>query len=111
MGTSSARSRSGGTSDREDVEPVVEILPECPVGHRVVEILVGRRDHADVDGDRMIAADAFDLTLLQDSQQCSLGFSRKIADLVQEERAAVGGLEAAEPPLQRSCKRALLVTE
>ena len=34
--------------DREDVQPVVQVLAERPAGDRLLEVLVGGRDQADV---------------------------------------------------------------
>ncbi len=42
-----------------------------------------------------MAADAVDLALREDAQDPGLGLGRHVADLVEEERAAVGGLELA----------------
>ena len=44
---------------------------------------------------RLVAADALELPLLQHAQQLDLHGRGEVADLVQEERAAVGHLEAA----------------
>ncbi len=41
-----------------------------------------------------VAADALELAFLQDAQQLGLDGRRHLADLVEEERAAVGELEA-----------------
>src|SRR5438132_14098219 len=40
-----------GHPDLHHVEPVVEILPELPARHRLLEVPVGGGDHADVDVD------------------------------------------------------------
>ena len=97
--------------DRKDVEAVVEILAELAGGDLLLEIPVRRRDHAHVDLDRLGAADALELALLQHAQQLDLHVGRQVADLVEEQRAAVGQLEAAEPPRDRAGERALLVAE
>ena len=49
--------------------------------------------------------------LLQHPQQLHLGLQRQLADLVQEDGAPVGELEAADPAIQRSGERALDVAE
>ena len=41
------------------------------------------------------AADALELALLEHAQELHLGHRRELADLVEEQRAAVGQLEAA----------------
>src|SRR5207247_7281173 len=54
--------------DRNDVEPVVQVLPERPLLHRPFEIDVGGRDQTKLRLDRMCAADALDLALLDGAQ-------------------------------------------
>ena len=79
----------------KDVEPVVEVLAELAVGDQLLEVAVRRRDHAHVDANGLAAADALELALLQHAQQLDLHVQRHVADLVEEQRAAVGELEAA----------------
>src|SRR5437016_3313637 len=82
--------------DREHVQPVVEIVPEPLLLHHPKEVAVRRGDEADVDLDRLRTADPLELLLLQDAQQLRLELERDLADLVEEQRAAVGHLEAAD---------------
>src|SRR2546430_9476879 len=56
---------------------------------------MGRRQHPDVERDLLVAADALDDPLLQDAEQLRLQRIRHVANLVEEERAAVGELELA----------------
>ena len=97
--------------DREDVEPVVEILAELALGDQLLEVAVGRRDHAHVDVDGLGAADALELALLQHAQELDLHLQRQVAALVEEQRAAVGQLEAPGAPRHRAGEGALLVAE
>ena len=97
--------------EREDDDAVVEILAERALAHQCVEVAVGGRDDAHVDGDRAIAADPLDLALLEHAQQLGLHGGRHVADLVEEERAALGLLELAEVPGARAGEGALLVPE
>ena len=64
--------------------------------HHPKEVAVRRGDEADVDLDRLRTADPLELLLLQDAQQLRLELERDLADLVEEQRAAVGHLEAAD---------------
>src|SRR5437667_1954650 len=82
--------------DREHVQPVVEIVPEPLLFHHPKEVAVRRGDEADVDLDRLRTPDPLELLLLQDAQQLRLKLERDLADLVEEQRAAVGHLEAAD---------------
>src|SRR5207247_752541 len=60
---------------------------------------------------RRAAADAQDLALLQHAQELHLDVGRDLGDLVEEERAAVGALEAAGARRDGARERALLVAE
>ena len=51
---------------------------------------------------RAVVADALELALLEHAQQLGLQLERDLADLVEEERAAVGELEA---PGDRATRR------
>ena len=44
----------------------------------------------------MLAADGIDLAVLQGAQQLHLGVERQFADLVEEQRAAIGFQEFAD---------------
>ena len=97
--------------DREDVEAVVEVLAEAPAADVLGEVAVGGRDHAHVDLDRPRAAQPLELPGLEHAQQLGLHLERQLADLVEEERRAVGELEAADLAGQGAGERALLAAE
>src|SRR5712671_2327569 len=59
----------------------------------------------------MTAADAFDFPLLQHAQQRDLRLGGQVADFIEENGAAVGGLEPSQASLQRAREGALFVTE
>ncbi len=81
--------------EARDVQAVVEVLAEALLGDRGEELLVRRRDDAHVDLDRLVLADAADLVLLDRAEELRLEGERRLRDLVEEERAAVGLLEEA----------------
>jgi hypothetical protein len=56
---------------------------------------VGGGDHAHVGADRLLAADAVEVAVGEHAKQPRLQLGRHVADLVEEQRAAVGLLEAA----------------
>ena len=68
-------------------------------------------DDAHVGLDRLVAADAVELAVGQHAQQPRLQVRRHVADLVEEQRAAVGLLEAAAPLRLRAGEGAALVAE
>src|SRR4029077_6236623 len=98
-------------ANRKHVEAVEQILSERADGARFLQVAGGRRQDADIHRNRMTVADPLDLAILKHAEQRDLCFRRQIADLVEEDRAAIGGLEPAEAPLQRARERALLVAE
>src|SRR6185503_6536392 len=76
-------------ADDLEGEPVVEVGTELAVDHRLLEIEVGRGDHADVDLDRLAAGDALEPLVLEHAQDLGLELQRHVADFVEEQRAAV----------------------
>ena len=64
------------------------------------------------DGSNWLAsADAFNGLLLEEAEEVRLDLEREVANLVEEDRAAAGGLDAAELALVRPGEGALLVAE
>ncbi len=55
--------------DPHDVQAVVQVLAEAARGDGLSEILMRRGDHADVDSDRRLAADAEEFALGEHAQQ------------------------------------------
>jgi hypothetical protein len=97
--------------DLEDVDPVEEVLAELAGGPPCGQVLVRRGDDPDVDLDRLGAADRRERALLQHPQQLDLQRRRHVADLVEEEGAAVGDLEQPGLILDRAGERAADVAE
>ena len=95
----------------DDVQPVVQVLAELAFVHHVAQIDVGRGDDPDVDLDRLDAAEAHELALLDDAQQLGLRLERDVADLVEEDRALVGELEQPLLRVDGAGEGALDVTE
>ncbi len=96
-GTSLSRSRSGGTAICVDVEPVVEVLAESSGRHLRVEVAVRRRHDPRVHGQQAGRADPGHMALLEHAEQLGLRRERQLADLIEEQRAALGRLERALP--------------
>src|SRR5262249_37830820 len=55
----------GSDPDREDVQPVVEVLAELPVADHRRQVSVGGGDHASVDAPGLLAPDRLELALLE----------------------------------------------
>ena len=110
-GMSSRRSRSARQLHRDDVDAVVKVLAEPPFGHQLRQILVGRRHDADVRLDLFEPADAPEAPLLQHAQQLHLHHRRHLADLVEENRAALRDFDQALLGRLGAGERAAHVTE
>ena len=97
--------------DRHDVEAVVEVLAELPVGDHLGQAPVGRRDdtHVALQGPR--AAEPLELVLLEHTQDLCLRIRAHVAHLVEEEAATIGLLEPADTLAIGAGEGPLLVTE
>ena len=95
-----------------DVEPPEEVVAEPALAHRALEVAVRRGDDAEVDLHRRWCrprrVTVFSSST-RSSSTCTCG--RHVADLVEEERAAVGQLELALVAELGAGEGALLVAE
>jgi len=82
-------------ADREHLEAVEEILADAALGDRLLEVDVGRGDDAQVRAQRLRAAERGVLLRLQEVEELRLRRVRELADLVEEERAALGAFDLA----------------
>jgi hypothetical protein len=81
--------------DRHHRQPVVQVDAELAALHRRLEVVAGGRDHPHVHLDHPVRAHRLELLLLQHPQQLGLQRQRHVADLVEQQRAAIGELELA----------------
>ncbi len=68
-------------------------------------------DHANVDGNRLRAAQAFDNSILKRAQNFRLRHRIHVANFVQKNRSAVGQLEFALFLLRRASECAFFIAE
>ena len=108
---SPGRSRSGGIVIGKTERRKYEILAVLTRGHGRAQVLVRRRDDADVDLERRGAADPLELLLLERTKNLRLQGEGQVADLVQKQRAMIRHLELAGLARVRAGERALLVAE
>ena len=83
--------------DREDVQAVVEVFAEAAVGDHSRQVAVRGRHQAHVHLDRLRAAQALELLLLQHAEQLGLQLRRDVADLVEEQRPLVRPARSGRP--------------
>ncbi len=79
--------------DREDVDPVPEVGAELPVADHRSEVAMGGGDDPHVDMQLVLPADPLEAPILQNAQQAHLHGRRELANLIEEQGAAVGALE------------------
>ena len=97
--------------DREDIEPVVEIVPEAVLPNFLGEVAIGGRDDTHVDVHRPRAAQSLELPFLKDAQQLGLKLNRQITHFVEEQRSAMRNLEATGLTRVRACERPALASK
>ncbi len=97
--------------ERENAEPVIQVAAKLAVGDHLGQIAIGGRHQPDVHFDGPHAAQPLELVFLKSAQQLRLQFQRNVAHFVQEQRALVGQLEAADFLRDGSGERALFVAE
>src|SRR4030095_15941830 len=74
-------------------------------------VAFGRAHQPNIDANRSGRSEPLEFLFLQDAQELRLQLQRNVADLVEEERAAVRQLEATEFLRDGAGERALLVPE
>ena len=97
--------------DDLEAQPVEQIGAEAAFLDQAGQVLVGGGDDAHVDLERAARADPRHLAIFDRAQQPVLGGAGQSGELVEEERAAIGFLEAARPRLGGAGEGAGLVAE
>src|SRR5580704_108749 len=97
--------------NRQHVQSIEEIGAQATIRDVALEVAIRGRDEANVDANRARCADAFDLLFLQRAQELHLTLERQLADLIEEQRRAVGRLEPSHASLHGARERAALVAE
>jgi Mg chelatase-like protein len=103
--------RQSRETDQVCGEPVVEVLAELALSDHRLGIAVGGCDHAHVNLFGAAGTYPDNLTDFEDTQKLGLKGQRQFADLVQEDGAAVGGLEVPRLGLDGSSESTFLVAE
>ncbi len=110
-GMSSRRWRSDGQLDLELRDAEVKVAPEGARVDLAHQIAAGGGDDAHVDGAVAVGADALDAPLGQRAQELGLHVDGQLAELVEEDGAAVGLHEGRDALVDGAGERAALVAE
>src|SRR5262249_35314380 len=97
--------------DLDHVQAVKQVLAESILLDLLLEVLVRRGHHANVDLDAFMPPHALEPLFLEDPQKLRLHRLRNVADLVEKDRAFVGKFEPALAPGFRRGERTSLVAE
>ena len=97
--------------DREHVQAIEKVAAKLAVGDHLRQVSIRCRHQPHIHTHRARASQAFEFLLLESSEQLRLEFERNVTDFVEEQRAAIGQLEAADSLRDRPGEGALLVTE
>ena len=98
-------------AQRDRVDAEIQVLAQLAVAQRGIEIDVGGADQPEVHAHDAVAADRPVLALLQHAQELGLQIRRHLADLVEQQRAALRHLEQPFLVGRGAGECALLVAE
>src|SRR5881628_3321334 len=88
-----------------------EVIAEPALTNHRFQVTMSRGDDADIDGNRFRSANTLKGLLLEHAQEFHLRVGRQVADFIEEERAFVGLLKAADAPLVRTREGTAFVAE
>src|SRR6266852_1623679 len=94
-----------------DVQAKIEVFAKCALAVGSLEVSVGCSDDAHINAHMIIAANRPDFLLLQNAQELGLHLEGQFANFVEEDGAAVGGLEQSGLRFRGAGKGALFVAE
>src|SRR5690606_9632112 len=100
-----------GNLQHDDPQTEEQIFAKLALGDCSAEVLVCRRNDADIDAARLAAADADDRPVLEYAKQLDLHVEAHVADFVEEERAGLARFEMADAARGSAGKAALLMAE
>ena len=101
----------GRHSNREGIDPEVEVAAETFVLDHGAQVAVGRRYQPEIGGQPVEPADPAIGAGFEQAQQLDLEGERQLADLVEEQRAATGRFDQPLLAVAGAGERAFLVAE
>src|SRR5438093_4351936 len=101
----------GWNVNRKNIQAVKQVFAKFPLLNHLSEVAIGGRDQAGSGVNSPRASQPLEFSRLEHTQQLGLQLDGNIPDLVEEYRAAVRQLEAADALCDSACKSAFLVSE
>src|SRR4030043_497618 len=100
-----------GEGDRDDVEPIVQILSEKSFLNRLFQIPMGGGDHPDIGLEALVGSQTLEFFVLQDSQKFHLGAGREVSNFIEKDGTSVRFFKPAQPFLDCPCEGSFLMAE
>jgi hypothetical protein len=86
-----------GQRNRENIQPIVQVLSEFTVLHHLLQVLVGRDNDTNIDLRGTRAPHRFELALLYHTEQLGLKFQWQVSNFIEEQCATIRDRKAAGP--------------
>src|SRR3546814_9363099 len=100
-----------GDLKHNHAEPEEQVFAELAIGDRGAQILVRRRNDADINAAHLAAADADDRPVLDHAKQLDLHVETHVADFVEKQRTALARFEMADAAGAGAGERAFFMPE
>src|SRR5258707_3886500 len=97
--------------NRENIQAIVQILPEFTVTDHLPQVLIGRRDDTNIDARGTGAAYGLELALLEHTEQFRLKLHWHVSDFIQKQCAAVRQRKSADVRIDSSGEGSAFVPE
>ena len=110
-GTSSSRSRSGGSSSGNNVQPVVQIFAQSTLADRALKRTIGGGQNPHIDRNLPGASKPRNLLIFENAKQFGLHLRPHLCDLVEQKGSAVRAFETAFATAIRAREGAALVAK
>ena len=94
-----------------DIQPVEQVIAERAPLNGILKVGIRQCNQTRVNFDRLASTEPFELAILDHAQQFRLRIHRQVRDLIQHQRAAMRGFQAARLSFGRSGERASLVAK
>jgi hypothetical protein len=96
---------------RKNVQAIKQITSKRTLSDGSLQVTVSGSDHPRIGLDGASSTDTFEFVFLQNTQVSDLSLGRKASDFIEEDRASLGQLKAAQTLLGYACKGALLMAQ
>ena len=100
-----------GQAKANHVQPVVQVFTKHALFNALLQVLMGRRNHARIGFDGVVPADTVKMPVAQYPQQPRLQIKRHVANFIEKKRATLGLFKAATAHGLRTGKRPALMAK